>query len=161
LDVCIVDLGAEFIRLGVEDFKIHSTSFKIADSYVGILMDESYSGYLKTLRASIDQLKETGNLIEGKTSLAFIRDYLDSCTGFVVVLVDVEKLPNNRRIARGDYQGHYIIAYKMDAEVVSILDPTWENEGKVHRVSLADFENARLAAGTDQSCIFIGHSSRR
>jgi hypothetical protein len=43
----------------------------------------------------------------------------------------------------------------MDDENVSILDPSWENEEKVFRVKVADFEIARLANRTDQSCIFV------
>jgi hypothetical protein len=39
----------------------------------------------------------------------------------VIVLIDIEKLPNNGRMERGSYQGHYIIAYKMDDANVSIL----------------------------------------
>jgi hypothetical protein len=73
----------------------------------------------------------------------------------VIVLIDIEKLPNNGRMERGSYQGHYIIAYKMDDANVSILDPSPNEEEKVRHLKIEDFENARLANGTDQSCIFV------
>jgi hypothetical protein len=69
LDLCIVDLATELLNLGVRDFKLHSTRFEIADSDVGVLVDEAYSTYLKTLKANTVHLREQGNLIEGTTSL--------------------------------------------------------------------------------------------
>jgi hypothetical protein len=74
-----------------------------------------------------------------------------------MVLIDIEKIPNTGRIALGCYQGHYVIAYKMDDTNVSILDPSWENDEKVYQVKMVDFENARTAPGTDQSCIFVSY----
>jgi hypothetical protein len=46
----------------------------------------------------------------------------------------------------------------MDDANVSILDPSPNEEEKVRQLKIEDFENARLADGTDQSCIFVGCS---
>jgi hypothetical protein len=43
----------------------------------------------------------------------------------------------------------------MDDENVRILDPSPDEEEKVHHLKIEDFENARLGNGTDQSCIFV------
>jgi hypothetical protein len=155
LDVCVVDLAGELYKLGVKNFKVRSTTFEVEEALVSSVINADYIAYVGNVRANIDLLRETGNLIEGATSLKEIRDYLDSCIGFVVVLIDIGKLPNNGRMERGSYQGHYIIAYKMDYENVSILDPSPDEEEKVRRVKVTDFENARLANGTDQSCTFV------
>jgi hypothetical protein len=60
-----------------------------------------------------------------------IKSYLDSYAGFLLVLLDIEKIPSNGREITGTYQGHYITVYKMDDDLkhgfVSVLDPI-ENE---------------------------------
>jgi hypothetical protein len=94
-----------------------------------------------------------------------IKDYLDSFVGFILVLIDIEKIPKNGREVTGTYQGHYLIIYKMDDDsangFVSVLDPI-ENEKEIdkgndkkevvtipYKIKIADFEKARLADGTD------------
>jgi hypothetical protein len=153
LDVCVVDLAGELYKLGVKNFMVKSSTFEVEEALVSSVINADFDAYMDTVRSNIDLLRESGNLIEGETSLKEIRDYLDSCIGFVVVLIDIEKLPNNGRMERGSYQGHYIIAYNVDDANVSILDPSPGK--KVHQLKIEDFENARLANGTDQSCIFV------
>jgi hypothetical protein len=97
LDVCVVDLAAELYKLGVKNFMVKSTTFEIEEVLVSSVINADFDAYMDTVRASIDQLNESGNLIEDETSLKEIRDYLYSCIGFVIVLIDIEKIPNNRR----------------------------------------------------------------
>jgi hypothetical protein len=97
LDVCVVDLAAELYKLGVKNFMVKSSTFKIEEALVSSVVKADFDAYMDNVRANIDQLNKSGNLIEDETSLKEIRDYLDYCIGFVIVLIDIEKIPNNRR----------------------------------------------------------------
>jgi hypothetical protein len=103
LHVCIVDLAAELYKLGVKNFNVRSATFEIEESPISSVVNADFIAYLDTVRSNIDHLIKTGNLIEGKTSLKEIRDFLDSCIGFVMMLIDIEKIPNNGRQITGTF----------------------------------------------------------
>jgi hypothetical protein len=69
MDVCVVDLASELYKLGVKNFMVKSSTFEIEEALVSSVVQADYFAYLNNVKASIDQLNKSGNLIEEETSL--------------------------------------------------------------------------------------------
>jgi hypothetical protein len=101
MDVCIIDIASELVRLGVTRFKLRSTTFEIRSTineYTNVT-----TKYICDMTANVEALKSSFNLVQTETSLNEIKSYLDSYTGFVLALIDIEKIPKNGREITGTY----------------------------------------------------------
>jgi hypothetical protein len=69
MDVCVIDLAAELYKLGVKNFMVKSSTFDIEEALVSGVAQADYFAYMSNVKASVDQLNKSGNLIEEETSL--------------------------------------------------------------------------------------------
>jgi hypothetical protein len=101
IEVCIIDIAAELVKLGDTRFKLISTTFDInstINEYTSVT-----AKYISDMISNVETLKSSSNLVQTDTSLNEIKSYLDSYAGFVLVLIDVEKIPSNGREITGTY----------------------------------------------------------
>jgi hypothetical protein len=61
MDVCIIDIAAEFIKFGIVRFKLRSTTFEIRST-----INDHANGtvkYIMDMKSNVESLKESGNLV--------------------------------------------------------------------------------------------------
>jgi hypothetical protein len=61
MDVCIIDIAPELVKLGVTRFMLRSTTFEIRSTineYTNVI-----AKYILNMRANVEALKSSGNLV--------------------------------------------------------------------------------------------------
>ena len=89
-------------------------------------------------------------MYEGTTTLQEIADFVNSGHGFVLILIDIDKVKTSRT-KMNSYQGHYQLIYVVDFQkndLVMVLDVS-EDVGKEFKFKVSEFEVARTAEYTD------------
>jgi hypothetical protein len=149
------------LSIGVHSFTARSKSFNLD---LSAFLDHKVraSSIYKTLTQhkgrlenSLRELQVLGRAVQGPVTFAEVKQYLHHLDHFALVLVDFSFVPDGRP-PRECYEGHYLLVFRIDEANDSVwyLDP----DHTCHRfktMSTTTFEQARGAAGADQSCIFI------
>jgi hypothetical protein len=61
MDVCIIDIAAELVKLGVTRFMLRSTTFEIrstVNEYTSVT-----AKYILNMKSNVEALKSSGNLV--------------------------------------------------------------------------------------------------
>jgi hypothetical protein len=82
-----------------------------------------------------------------------IADFVNACKGVVVALIDMVQIPHKVRLdpqQNQDYQGHYIVIYRVDEseKKIYLLDSS-EKRKNQYQLTIAEFSNAFYAPNID------------